>query len=112
MLSRTRESRFARALLLAAGLLAACGAFGMHVEPASPRADLSPRPAWAPGEPSVRASHDCPACLAQRPTSVAEAPTVLPGPEASALPVDSREVHWPERVAPRPGRDRAPPSVS
>jgi hypothetical protein len=112
MLLNTRKSRFARTLLLAAGLAAVCGSFGLHAEPASARSDLSPRPAWSPAGPAARAPHDCPACLAQRPVSIAPAATVPLRPEATALPVAASEVRWPERVAARPRRDRAPPSVS
>ena len=112
MLFRTRKSRFARALLLAAGLTAVCGSFGLHAEPASARADVASSPVWSPGAPAARAPHDCPACLAQRPVSIAPGPTVLLRPEATALPVAACEIRWPERVAARPRRDRAPPSVS
>ena len=110
MLSDTRKSRFARALLLAAGLAAVCGSFGLHPEPASAGPDPASSPAVSPATPAARASHDCPACLAQRPVSFSSAQTVLLRPEATTLPVAACEVLWPERVAARPRR--APPSVS
>ncbi|MGH9363913.1 MAG: hypothetical protein ACRD1B_01415 [Thermoanaerobaculia bacterium] len=111
MLQKPRKSRLARALLLAAGLLAVLASFGLHPEPEAAAAS-SGTPAWSAQVARTSPSHECPACLTHRPFSPALLTAVVLRPQSIVAPAAVFLAAWPERHEVRPHQNRAPPVVS
>lgn len=110
MLYTLRKARIAEVALAFASLLTVLGSLGLHPEPAV-AGPASETPAWDATSRMSSGPHDCPVCLAHRSVSLNDPSQVVLEPVASVPALLCLTISPPERSAPSPHRDRAPPSA-
>lgn len=112
MRNTPRQSRWARALVILAGLFMVAASFGLHPEPGLAGADSTGTVTLSAHAAVTTPSHECPFCLAHRPVPLAPPAGVVLRPQAILLPVAAFVARLPERLEVRPRQNRAPPDAS
>jgi hypothetical protein len=109
MFRALRKTRFAQIVLLAAGLLAVSGSFGLHPEPEGRTASFATGDGWDALDRSGAAPHDCLLCLAHKSLSLPRlsAAVLQPGSAVHAAPVAASSLLG--RLEGHPREGRAPP---
>ena len=112
MFRALREARLAQIVLLAAGLLAVSGSFGLHPEPEGSAARVATGDGWTTLDRTGAAPlHDCFLCLAHKSISLPRLSAVVlqPGSAVHATPVAAQSLLG--RLDADSGEGRAPPAL-